>query len=62
MARLKNRPSRAFLIALCRVRHLPVLENDRLVGIVSLGDVIKHQLEETELEASVLRDLAIAVH
>ncbi len=40
-----------------RVRHLPVVENDRLVGIVSIGDLVKHRLDEKELEASVLLDI-----
>ena len=43
-----------------RVRHLPVLENGRLAGIVSIGDVVKSRLDEMELEASVLRDYIVA--
>ena len=43
-----------------RVRHLPVMEDGELIGIVSLGDMVKHRLEELELEGNVLRDLAIA--
>jgi CBS domain-containing protein len=43
-----------------RVRHLPVKEGDQLVGIISIGDVLKHRLDEAELEANVLRDYAVA--
>jgi CBS domain-containing protein len=43
-----------------RIRHLPVKEGDRLVGIISIGDVLKHRLSEIQLEAEVLRDYAIA--
>jgi CBS domain-containing protein len=43
-----------------RVRHLPVKEGDQLVGIVSIGDVLKHRLDELELEANVMRDYAVA--
>ena len=45
-----------------RVRHLPVLRNGKLAGIVSMGDLVKHRLDDLELEASVLRDVYIASH
>ena len=43
-----------------RIRHLPVKDGDHLVGIISIGDVLKHRLDEVKLEANVLRDYAIA--
>jgi CBS domain-containing protein len=43
-----------------RIRHLPVKEGDQLVGIISIGDVLKHRLDELELEANVMRDYAVA--
>ena len=39
-----------------RVRHVPVLHEGRIVGVVSIGDVVKHRLKEIEDEAQVLRD------
>jgi CBS domain-containing protein len=44
-----------------RIRHLPVMKKGQLVGIVSVGDIVKYRLEELEMESNVLRDLAVAV-
>ena len=43
-----------------RVRHMPVLRDGKLAGIISIGDVLKHRLEDLELETNVLRDAYIA--
>ena len=45
-----------------RVRHMPVLRDGKLAGIISIGDVVKHRLDDLELEANVLRDAYIAAH
>ena len=39
-----------------RVRHIPVMENNRLVGIVSIGDIVKQRMEELETEQRALQD------
>lgn len=39
-----------------RIRHVPIVESGKLVGIVSIGDVVKRKIEETEQEALALRE------
>jgi len=43
-----------------RVRHMPVLRDGNLAGIISIGDVVKHRLEDLECETNVLRDAYMA--
>lgn len=40
-----------------RCRHLPVLRDGTLVGVVSIGDLVKHRLGELEKEAGFLREM-----
>ena len=39
-----------------RFRHMPVLDNGRLAGVVSIGDVVKHRIEQIETEHNALRE------
>jgi predicted transcriptional regulator len=39
-----------------KFRHVPVLDGENLVGIISIGDVVKLRLQEMEREQSALRD------
>ncbi|MCH9008555.1 CBS domain-containing protein [candidate division KSB1 bacterium] len=38
-----------------RIRHLPVVDNDKIVGIISIGDLVKAQLDEREFENRYLQ-------
>jgi len=38
-----------------RFRHLPVVEDGKLLGMISIGDVVKQRLDDTELEVETLR-------
>jgi CBS domain-containing protein len=49
------------LMTIQRLRQLPVIADGRLVGIISIGDVVKHRLEDLETESTILRDLYVAV-
>ena len=39
-----------------KFRHVPVIDREQLVGIISIGDVVKHRLGEMERESEALRD------
>ncbi len=46
------------VITLNKVRHVPVVDNGTLAGIVSIGDLVKHRLDEKEMEAGVLLEIS----
>jgi len=50
------------LMTYSRHRHLMVTEGSKLVGILSLGDIVKNLLSELELEKAVLQDIYMAAH
>ena len=43
-----------------RIRHLPVLKDGRLVGIISIGDLVKSKIDEVEAEAQTLKSYIAA--
>ena len=42
-----------------RIRHIPVVEDGHLAGIVSIGDVVKHRIDELELQAASLQEYVL---
>jgi len=44
-----------------RIRHLPVIEGGRCIGLVSIGDLVKHRIERIENEAEAMRAYIQAV-
>jgi CBS domain-containing protein len=42
-----------------RFRHLPVRSNGRIIGMISIGDVVKRRVEDAEREAESLRDYIV---
>lgn len=43
-----------------RIRHLPVVDGEDLIGLVSIGDAVNFRLQETQMESAVLRDIAVS--
>ena len=39
-----------------RFRHMPVVEDGKLIGLISIGDVVRLRIEEAEMEAAAMRD------
>ncbi len=39
-----------------RIRHLPVIDRDRLVGFVSIGDLVKYRIDRIEADAAAMRE------
>ena len=39
-----------------RIRHMPIVEDEKLVGLISIGDVVKNRVEELQAEGEMLRE------
>lgn len=44
-----------------RLRHLVVMDDGEMAGIISVGDLVKHRMQELETEAGVLRDVVVGL-
>lgn len=44
------------LMTMRRIRHLPVLDGGKLIGFVSIGDIVKYRIDRIEAEAASLRE------
>jgi CBS domain-containing protein len=44
------------MMTLGKFRHLPVVEDGKVVGLISIGDIVKHRVQEYETEQEALRD------
>jgi CBS domain-containing protein len=44
------------MMTLGKFRHLPVVEDGRVVGLISIGDIVKRRVHEYETEQEALRD------
>jgi len=48
------------MMTIGKFRHVPVVESGKLIGLISIGDVVKHRLAEIEAEAQALREYITA--
>ncbi len=46
------------MMTMKRIRHLPVVDDGKLAGIVSIGDLVKYRMDEKEREASALLEIS----
>lgn len=44
-----------------RIRHIPILEDGRIVGVISIGDVVKARIDDAELEVESLRGFVAGI-
>ncbi|PJZ45109.1 CBS domain-containing protein [Leptospira brenneri] len=45
-----------------RFRHMPVLDGDKIIGLISIGDAVKTKLNRTQAEMSILREYMYGPH